>query len=1402
MGAQEAPAGTKAGKVPGKKVDADALKHDVKAFASQLGLVRGGGGDDAFSDFAPSKAKQKIAPGSKPNKRQRLNDDAPVKGQVSSKGSAMLSQRQQPPANKENGTAKSAVRPSGRDKDSDGQANLHAKQRGSKAHGPKSAPAHHGGGSTDQGAEGDPTKARDWNFGVGPRPGEAKGFKSLLGKSDSNVWYRAAAALSSAAAASAAPGPPTSGVDPDLFERRRAAAEALMEAEAAAFEKELQRRNPSDANWLQQVRRAGTSTDKLAAATLLVQESVVANMKALDQLVSLATKRSGGKELVRQAMEGLQARLRSIGHDALRFLGAVGWGRVPGAARNLGTCLTELFTTVLLPDRKLRFLEQQPLQDLPSGRDGEKLLLLWWAEDCVKRRYAMFVAALEEHSRDNLEFLKEKSMRVIAELLSSKPECEARLLAALVNKLGDPSRKVASKAVYLLMQLLATHPVMKPVVVREVERFVFRPGLADKARYYAVVFLNQVPLSHRASEGGDALARQVISVYFTLFRMVVEGQIGVAAQLRKQQEERYAEEKKKFWREQRKAATARPGGRGGRGGRGRKPARPPPPPKMAVAEEVDARLLSGLITGVRRAFPYVKPEDVEPLVEQSASQLFRLVHTAPFTVAVQALMLMYQLMSARAAISDRYYRALYAALDRDGPTTSSRAPMFLALLFTAMRGDVSVKRVAAFAKRLLQLAAAAQPNWACGALMLISQVLSCQPALWASISHPEDLGGTGEEQFKDPDDDLLADGDDDDGVERFRDHDGSEDEDGNENGMGSHVGGKSSSHKGKKLRNGSAEGAKKKGGRRAAGSESEEAEEEEAELAGVELDLDGARRRTHALASPSGRDLAAPPPSGLLAAKAAAAAAKALAAVPSAWPLPSYYQMDKREPLYANADRSCWWELTVLGAHAHPSVSAMARSLLSGAPVVFDGDPLRDLSLVAFLDKFVNKKPKPVARGTSVMQPTAAPLGGALGSLQAAVAEAGGKKQPKQKQQQPRPVSLAQLSSEAFAALAEARVESADLFFHKFLNLKGVKDKRAARAEAKSSKKGQDGEGDEKDGAGGDESLSEAEDDEVDRYLEKQECMADDTLGGSEMGYDYDQLEAAMEADDLDDDDEEEQPGVDDDGDEDDADGEDEKMAADDDEEEDGSLDGVNILELPSPSADDEAEEEGDEAAAAARRQRHREAMKAAGISKADLEALSSDENDDVDEDDGAESSSEGGDGGSSSDGVEEEEDEDSGGDDEFLRMLAGGSDDEDVEMEEAGEDEDEDGDEAGPRPMSLAAGVRKGAKAGGNTGKKDKKAEGGGGKKGGGSLFASADDYAALIDRAEREQAEGRGGGEREGRGGGGGGGKGRGRGRGGDKGGRGAMAAARRENHGGRRGGGGARGRRGGRGGAGRRT
>ena len=68
--------------------------------------------------------------------------------------------------------------------------------------------------------------------------------------------------------------------------------------------------------------------------------------------------------------------------------------------------------------------------------------------------------------------------------------------------------------------------------------------------------------------------------------------------------------------------------------------------------------------------------------------------------------------------------------------------------------------------------------------------------------------------------------------------------------------------------------------------------------------------------------------------------------------------MGHREPLHASADRVPWWELIPLASHAHPSVAAMARQLLAGAPVVYNGDPLRDLALGNFLDAFVQRKPK------------------------------------------------------------------------------------------------------------------------------------------------------------------------------------------------------------------------------------------------------------------------------------------------------------------------------------------------------------------------------------------------------------------------------------------------------------
>ena len=73
-------------------------------------------------------------------------------------------------------------------------------------------------------------------------------------------------------------------------------------------------------------------------------------------------------------------------------------------------------------------------------------------------------------------------------------------------------------------------------------------------------------------------------------------------------------------------------------------------------------------------------------------------------------------------------RALYAVLASGDVAHTNKAAMFLSLLFKAMQADISNARVCAFVKRLLQVAMHQQPNFACGCLMITSQLLQVRAA--------------------------------------------------------------------------------------------------------------------------------------------------------------------------------------------------------------------------------------------------------------------------------------------------------------------------------------------------------------------------------------------------------------------------------------------------------------------------------------------------------------------------------------------------------------------------------------------------------------------------------------------------------------------------------------------------
>ncbi|KAB2060951.1 hypothetical protein ES319_A10G055300v1 [Gossypium barbadense] len=611
---------------------------------------------------------------------------------------------------------------------------------------------------------------------------------------------------------------------------------------------ELSKGKSGDMKMVLASQRSGTAADKVSAFSFVVADNPVANLKSLDGLLGLVTSKVGK----RYAFTGFEA-------------------------------LKELFISKLLPDRKLKTLIQRPVDELPETKDGYSLLLFWYWEDCLKQRYERFVVALEEASRDMLPALKDKALKTMYVLLKSKPEQERKLLSSLVNKLGDPQNKGASNADYYLSNLLSDHPNMKAVVIHEVDTFLFRPHLGLRAKYHAVNFLSQICLSHKGD--GPRVAKRLIEVYFALFKVLIsEAEKGQPVD----------DKSNKAVKSTHKSKENKRKGSG------------------ESHVELDSRLLSALLMGVNRAFPYVSSNEADDIVDIETPILFQLVHSKNFNVGVQALMLLDKISSKNQVVSDRFYRALYSKLLLPAAMNSSKAEMFIGLLLRAMKSDVNLKRVSAFSKRILQVALQQPPQYACGCLFLISEVLKARPQLWNMMLQNESV-----------DEDL----------EHFEDI---VEETASEPSLASKKEENNHDICGGEAANSDSYSSEDEGVLPSSYSD-DDISEDEKELFIRETPKDQHHQEPKII---SNQNALTSPKS-------------------TAKPFfPGGYDPRHREPSYSNADRASWWELMVLSTHVHPSVATMAATLLSGANIVYNGNPLNDLSLTAFLDKFMEKKPK------------------------------------------------------------------------------------------------------------------------------------------------------------------------------------------------------------------------------------------------------------------------------------------------------------------------------------------------------------------------------------------------------------------------------------------------------------
>ncbi|KAK9479899.1 CBF/Mak21 family-domain-containing protein [Lipomyces japonicus] len=467
----------------------------------------------------------------------------------------------------------------------------------------------------------------------------------------------------------------------------------------------------SQKQFFSEILNAGTLSDKVSALTLLVQESPLHAMKSLNGLLALAKKKNR------------TAALQST--EALKDLFANG---------------------NVLPDRKLVWFTNQDSRKLtvakqsledPSKLDNKlnklikQWLIVWAYEDWLKQFYFSFVQLLETLSHDPIVHVRASILSDIMDLMRAKPEQEVNLLKLGANKLGDPDRRTASKASHLILTLEQAHPAMKRVIVNAVSELIFRPGADYHARYYSTITLNQTIVTVKDKD----LANSLIEIYFSLFERLM-------AESKKLKDTGIVEKKVKKgrWKNKDKPnqAAVPKGGK----------------PKLSpeAQEEANMRLISSILTGLNRAFPYSSLDNA--VFKAHLSVLYHVARSGNFNTRVQALMLLFQISSASQVQSDRFYATLYESLLDPRVITSSKQALYLNLVFKALKSDLNVDRVKAFTKRLVQVATeTVNVGFAAGVIYLLSEVETASPFIRSLITDSPDNGDDDEEHFQDVDSD-------------------------------------------------------------------------------------------------------------------------------------------------------------------------------------------------------------------------------------------------------------------------------------------------------------------------------------------------------------------------------------------------------------------------------------------------------------------------------------------------------------------------------------------------------------------------------------------------------------------------------------------------------------------------
>lgn len=296
--------------------------------------------------------------------------------------------------------------------------------------------------------------------------------------------------------------------------------------------------------------------------------------------------------------------------------------------------------------------------------------------------FTEFLRNVQAAIQGNQDVQKNQAIICSSKLLNYSPEKEQMLLSMLVNKLGDPSNKVASKALHHLSEVAYRHPAMCEVIAKETEKLLFRNNITEHAQHFALCFLSQI-----APRGNADVCTKLVQICFSFFKIVVQ--------------------------------------------------------KGAVNSKTMQAILRCLKRAIVDArTDEADGEKSSLLTKEIQDTMYRLVHLADIHITLQTLALLLQVMTVKAGAYDRFYNALYRKmidlnLVNVGPKAASQ---FLHIIHRAIHMDANVPRAQAFIKRLLQIAFYFPAHMTCGCLIVINKLIKARPELNKITEKPVEEG--------------------------------------------------------------------------------------------------------------------------------------------------------------------------------------------------------------------------------------------------------------------------------------------------------------------------------------------------------------------------------------------------------------------------------------------------------------------------------------------------------------------------------------------------------------------------------------------------------------------------------------------------------------------------------------